>query len=98
MTIRPDPAPSETRSSEGVLGGVVGRSGTLRPAPSGAVREHRVRKGGQIGYPLLLRAVFRDTCEVFPDHRVIVVAEYANHCEVVAAHRYSALRPVVQGW
>jgi tetraacyldisaccharide-1-P 4'-kinase len=51
-----------------------------------------------IGHPLLFRAVFRDTCDVFPDHPVIVVAEYANQCEVVAAHRYTALRPVVQGW
>jgi len=50
-----------------------------------------------IGHPLLYRAVFRDTCDVFPDQPVTVVAEYADHCEVVAAHRYTALRPVVQG-
>ena len=76
----------------------------VRMVPWGSCGYRYVIAAG-IGHPLLFRAVFRDTCEVFPDHPVIVVAEYANHCaeyanhcEVVAAHRYRALRPVVQGW
>ena len=69
----------------------------VRMVPWGSCGYRYVIAAG-IGHPLLFRAVFRDTCEVFPDHPVIVVAEYANRCEVVAAHRYTALRPVVQGW
>ena len=68
----------------------------IRLVPWGCGHRYLVAAG--IGHPLLLRSVFRDICETFPDNRVIVVAEYADHCEVVAAHRYTALRPVVQGW
>ena len=68
----------------------------IRMVPWGCGHRYLVTAG--IGHPLLLRSVFRDICETFPDHPVIVVAEYANHCEVIAAHRYTAVRPVVQGW
>ena len=68
----------------------------IRLVPWGGGHRYLVAAG--IGHPLLLRSVFRDICETFPDHPVIVVAEYADHCEVIAARRYTALRPVVQGW
>jgi hypothetical protein len=42
----PDPSGSvRIRRSTGGLGGTGGCSGTLRPAPSGAVREHHVSRG-----------------------------------------------------
>jgi hypothetical protein len=68
----------------------------IRLVPWGC--SYRYTGAAGIGHPLLLRAVFRDICETFPEHPVIVVAEYPDHCEVVAAHRYTALRPVVKGW
>jgi hypothetical protein len=51
-----------------------------------------------IGHPLMIRSAYRDTVDCFPDAPVLVVAEYPTHCEVVAAHQYTALRPVVKGW
>ena len=50
------------------------------------------------GHPLLVRSAYRDTCAAFPDAPVIAAAEYPDRCEVLAAHRYTALRPVVGGW
>jgi tetraacyldisaccharide-1-P 4'-kinase len=46
----------------------------VRMVPWGSCGYRYVIAAG-IGHPLLFRAVFRDTCEVFPDHPVIVLAE-----------------------
>jgi hypothetical protein len=55
----------------------------VRLVPWGSCGYRYVIAAG-IGHPLLLRSVFRDTCETFPEHPVIVVAEYPTYCEAEA--------------
>jgi hypothetical protein len=68
-----------------------------RPAGALGLRVS-VRDRGGIGHPLVYRAAFQDIADIFPNDAVLVVATYPTHCEVVAARRYTALRPVVGGW
>jgi hypothetical protein len=47
--------------------------------------------------PELYLSAFKDTCAAFPDCPVLVVADWGNHCEVLDAQHYTALRPVLRG-
>jgi hypothetical protein len=47
--------------------------------------------------PEVYYQAFKDTCATFPDCPVLVVAEWGNHCEVLDAQHYTALRPVLMG-
>jgi hypothetical protein len=67
----------------------------IRAIPWGGGFRYLIAEGP--ASPELYLSAFKDTCATFPTHPTFVVADWGNHCEVLTAHCYTSLRPVVMG-